>query len=85
MSTKAIREALGAAAMAAPDTNNEELARKVAAAWPAVEAIERAAKALTTELPARAYVARHSEVEHEMAEAMKLLESIAKDAPWSSG
>lgn len=41
MSVKAIREALEAAAMAAPDTNNEELARKVAAAWPEIEAIEQ--------------------------------------------
>ena len=46
MSTTAIREALGAAGMAAPDTNNEALARTVAAAWAEVEAIERAARAV---------------------------------------
>lgn len=47
MSTKAIREVLGAAGFAAPDTNDEAMARKVAAAYAEVEAIEKAAKVVS--------------------------------------
>lgn len=46
---KAIRAALDAAGRAAPDTCNEDLAQKVAAAWAEVEAVERAAKDVTRE------------------------------------
>jgi hypothetical protein len=78
MSTKAIREALGAAAMAAPDTCNEDLARKVAAAWSEVEAIEKAAKSLdvwSDEHPTERSVA----MQRDAGDAFGLMAIIARD------
>lgn len=74
MSTKAIREVLGAAGFAAPDTCDEDMARKVAAAWLEVEAIEKAAVVIDDNLAAQVFASNANLVE----KALDVMASIAK-------
>ena len=71
MSTKAIRDVLGDAGFRAPDTCDETMARKVAAAWTELERIEAAAKTMTAE----------DVTPEQVRAANATLESIAREAP----
>lgn len=73
MSTKAIREVLGDAGFGAPDTCDEAMARKVAAAWAELERIESASKALMAMTDATSGDA--------VLDMMRTFQSVAEDAP----